>query len=126
VNPEQEKSIFADPRGVRRRILQVVVFFSALFLLVAAGSFIWGLLIRPQLTLPSIVRNYRASSSGRFLRRNFPFWIARITGGAFRVVSRNRFQLLTRPNQNQQGSFSAMSRIGIPPRFSRWNTMEIS
>jgi cellulose synthase/poly-beta-1,6-N-acetylglucosamine synthase-like glycosyltransferase/peptidoglycan/xylan/chitin deacetylase (PgdA/CDA1 family)/spore germination protein YaaH len=59
VNPEQEKSIFADPRGVRRRILQVVVFFSALFLLVAAGSFIWGLLIRPQLTLPSIVRNYR-------------------------------------------------------------------
>lgn len=60
MNPEQEKSIFADPRGVRRRFLQVVVFFSAILLLGATGSFIWGLLIRPQLTLPSVVRNYRA------------------------------------------------------------------
>ena len=60
MNPEQEQSIFADPRGVRRRALQLVVFFSTIFLLTAAGSFIWGLLIRPQLTLPSIVQNSRA------------------------------------------------------------------
>jgi cellulose synthase/poly-beta-1,6-N-acetylglucosamine synthase-like glycosyltransferase/peptidoglycan/xylan/chitin deacetylase (PgdA/CDA1 family)/spore germination protein YaaH len=60
VNPDQVKSIFADPRGVRRRIFQVVALFSAIFLLVATGYFIWGLLISPQLTLPSVVRNYRA------------------------------------------------------------------
>ncbi len=60
MNPEQEKSIFADPKGARRRMVQIVVFLSALFLLAATASFIWGLLIRPQLVLPSIVRNYRA------------------------------------------------------------------
>jgi len=60
VKPEQEKSIFADPRGVRRRTVQAVVFLGALLLLGATGAFIWGLLIRPQLTLPSIVREYRS------------------------------------------------------------------
>jgi cellulose synthase/poly-beta-1,6-N-acetylglucosamine synthase-like glycosyltransferase/peptidoglycan/xylan/chitin deacetylase (PgdA/CDA1 family)/spore germination protein YaaH len=59
VNPE-EKSIFADPRGVRRRVVQTVVLLGVALLLMAAGYFIWGLLISPQLTLPSIVRNYRA------------------------------------------------------------------
>ena len=57
---EPENSIFADPRGVRRRIVQLVVFFAVLFLLAATASFIWSLLIRPQLTLPAVVRNYRA------------------------------------------------------------------
>ena len=60
MNPEQEKSIFSDPRGVRRRAVQAAVFISALLLLIATAAFVWGLLIRPQLTLPSIVRDYRA------------------------------------------------------------------
>ena len=60
MNPEHEKTIFADPRGIRRRALQVVAVLGTLLFLAAAGYFIWGLLIGPELRLPSIVRNYHA------------------------------------------------------------------
>ena len=43
---------------MRRRTLQISVLSGALLLLGATGYFIWGLLIGPELRLPSIVRNY--------------------------------------------------------------------
>ena len=51
-------TVFADPRGIRRRILRVVAVSGTLLFLAAAGYFIWGLLIGPELRLPSVVRNY--------------------------------------------------------------------
>ena len=51
-------TVFADPRGIRRRTLRVVAVSGFLLFLAAAGYFIWGLLIGPELRLPSVVRNY--------------------------------------------------------------------
>jgi len=58
MNPE--RTIFADPRGIRRRALQIAAITTSLLLLGAAGYFIWGLLITPQLRLPALVLNYRS------------------------------------------------------------------
>ena len=60
MTPEHDLTIFADPRGIRRRALQAAAVLGTLLFLSAAGYFIWGLLIGPQLRLPSIVRNYHA------------------------------------------------------------------
>jgi cellulose synthase/poly-beta-1,6-N-acetylglucosamine synthase-like glycosyltransferase/peptidoglycan/xylan/chitin deacetylase (PgdA/CDA1 family)/spore germination protein YaaH len=60
VNSEREKTVFSDPRGFRRRTLQVVALGGTLLILGATGYFIWGLLIGPKLLLPSIIRNYHA------------------------------------------------------------------
>ena len=60
MSPDQEQSIFADPRGVRRRALQVVAVVGGLFLISATAYFIWGLLIGPQLQLPAMVKEFRA------------------------------------------------------------------
>lgn len=57
---EGEKSVFADPRGIRRRVLRVAAFLGVSVLLGASGYFIWGLLIVPQLRLPSAVRDFHA------------------------------------------------------------------
>jgi len=53
-------SIFADPKGIRRRILQVVTVVGILSLLAATAYFFAGLLILPQLNLPSVVRDFHA------------------------------------------------------------------
>ena len=58
--PEQEKTIFADPRGIRRKALQFAALLGLLLFLGASGYFIWGLLIGPQLRLPGIVRDFHA------------------------------------------------------------------
>lgn len=58
--PDRDRTVFADPRGVRRRVVQAVTLLSTILLLAAAGYFIFGLLIGPQLRLPSIVRDYHA------------------------------------------------------------------
>ena len=54
------KSIFADPKGIRRRILQVVTVVGIISLLAATAYFFAGLLILPQLNLPSVVRDFHA------------------------------------------------------------------
>ena len=58
MNPEHKMTVFADPRGIRRRTLRVVAVSGFLLFLAAAGYFLWGLLIGPELRLPSVVRNY--------------------------------------------------------------------
>ena len=55
-----EKSIFADPRGIRRRLLQVLSVGGGLLTVAAAGYFIWGLLIGPSLRLPAAVRDFHS------------------------------------------------------------------
>ena len=55
-----EKSIFADPRGIRRRILRVLAVLGLAVVLGSSGYFIWGLLIDPQLKLPAMVRDFHA------------------------------------------------------------------
>lgn len=58
MSPEQGKTIFADPRGIRRRALQAIAVLGTVLFLGAAGYFIWGLLIGPQLRLPAQIRNF--------------------------------------------------------------------
>ena len=58
--PDQEQSVFADPKGIRRRVLQLTAFVGGLFLIGATSYFIWGLLIGPQLQLPAVVREFHA------------------------------------------------------------------
>jgi cellulose synthase/poly-beta-1,6-N-acetylglucosamine synthase-like glycosyltransferase/peptidoglycan/xylan/chitin deacetylase (PgdA/CDA1 family)/spore germination protein YaaH len=60
VPPDQEQSVFADPKGIRRRALQVLAVGGGLSLIFAIGFFISGLLIGPQLQLPSMVRDFHA------------------------------------------------------------------
>ena len=60
MSPDQEQSIFADPRGIRRRVLQVAAIVAGLFFISATGYFIWGLLIGPQLQLPAMVKEFHA------------------------------------------------------------------
>jgi cellulose synthase/poly-beta-1,6-N-acetylglucosamine synthase-like glycosyltransferase/peptidoglycan/xylan/chitin deacetylase (PgdA/CDA1 family)/spore germination protein YaaH len=60
VSPDQEQSIFADPRGIRSRVLQVAAIVAGLFFISATGYFIWGLLIGPQLQLPAMVKEFHA------------------------------------------------------------------
>lgn len=55
----KEQSVFADPRGVRRRALQAAAILGTLLFLAASGYFIWGLLIVPELRLPPEIRNAR-------------------------------------------------------------------
>ena len=57
---DSEKSIFADPRGIRRRILQVVTVVGIISFLAATAYFFAGLLILPQLNLPPVVRDFHA------------------------------------------------------------------
>jgi cellulose synthase/poly-beta-1,6-N-acetylglucosamine synthase-like glycosyltransferase/peptidoglycan/xylan/chitin deacetylase (PgdA/CDA1 family)/spore germination protein YaaH len=57
---DSEKSIFADPKGIRRRILQLVTVVGIIALLAATAYFFAGLLILPQLNLPSVVRDFHA------------------------------------------------------------------
>jgi len=59
VTYESKQTVFADPQGRRRRFLQIAFLVGLLVVCGAVGCFIWGLLISPQLALPSIVRNYR-------------------------------------------------------------------
>ncbi len=58
MSPEQEKTVFSDPRGVRRRVLQVIILFGAVLLVGATGYFFWGLLIGPSLRLPLTLRKF--------------------------------------------------------------------
>ena len=60
MSPDQEQSIFADPRGIRRRVLQLAAIVAGLFFISATGYFIWGLLIGPQLQLPAMVKEFHA------------------------------------------------------------------
>ncbi len=60
MDSKQGKTIFADPRGIRRRALQVSVVLGTLLVTGATAYFIWGLLIGPQLQLPAAVRDFRA------------------------------------------------------------------
>ncbi len=55
---EPEKTVFSDPRGVRRRALQVAIILAALLLTGATAYFFWGLLIAPQLKLPLTLRKF--------------------------------------------------------------------
>lgn len=57
---DQNQSIFADPKGIRRRILQVVTVVGIISILAATAYFFAGLLILPQLNLPSVVRDFHA------------------------------------------------------------------
>jgi hypothetical protein len=59
VAPENEQSVFADPRGIRRRALQAFAILGMFLFLGASGYFIWGLLIEPELRLPAEIRNSR-------------------------------------------------------------------
>ena len=52
-------SIFADPRGQRRRFLQITIVIVALLLLSASAYFVASLLVAPKLHLPQGVRGYR-------------------------------------------------------------------
>ncbi len=54
------RSIFADPRGRRRRWLQVLLLLTVVTLLGASIYFVSSLLIAPKLYLPPNVRDYRA------------------------------------------------------------------
>ena len=58
--PSPNQSIFADPRGRRRRWLQVLLLLTVLTLLGASIYFVSSLLIAPKLYLPPNVRAYRA------------------------------------------------------------------
>lgn len=60
MDSRQEKTIFSDPRGGRRRALQVVSVLGLFLVAGAAAYFIWGLLIRPQFQLPTVVRDFHA------------------------------------------------------------------
>ena len=60
MDSKRDNTIFADPRGIRRRVLQVAALFGVLLVTGATAYFIWGLLIGPQLQLPSAVRDFRA------------------------------------------------------------------
>ncbi|MFZ4115186.1 MAG: polysaccharide deacetylase family protein [Chthoniobacterales bacterium] len=57
LNPDH--SIFADPRGRRRRFLQIAIIVMALFFLSASAYFVSSLLVAPRLGLPQEVRSYR-------------------------------------------------------------------
>ncbi|MBX9577049.1 MAG: glycosyltransferase [Chthoniobacterales bacterium] len=58
--PSPNQSIFADPRGRRRRWLQALLLLTVITLLGASIYFISSLLIAPKLYLPPNVRDYRA------------------------------------------------------------------
>lgn len=58
MDSNQEKTIFADPRGIRRRALQLGAVLGALLVTGATAYFLWGLLIGPQLQLPAAVRDF--------------------------------------------------------------------
>jgi len=60
VPSDPEKSVFADPKGIRRRALQVLAVGGGLGLVFGVGYFISGLLIGPQLQLPAVVRDFHA------------------------------------------------------------------
>ncbi len=60
MQPDRAKTVFSDPRGGRRRIVQAAVLLGSLLVIGAVGYFIWGLLIAPQLRLPALVRNHHA------------------------------------------------------------------
>ena len=60
MSTDPHQSIFSDPKGIRRRILQTGVVLGAVALVAAVGYFIAGLLVMPQLRLPEAVRNVRA------------------------------------------------------------------
>lgn len=57
---DPNQSIFADPKGIRRRILQLVTVVGIIALLGSTAYFFAGLLILPQLNLPSVVRDFHA------------------------------------------------------------------
>jgi len=57
---DSENSIFADPKGIRRRILQVVTIVGIISFLAATAYFFAGLFILPQLNLPPVVRDFHA------------------------------------------------------------------
>lgn len=61
LSPHSAHSIFADPRGRRRRFLQITIVVMALLLLSASAYFVSSLLVAPQLHLPQEVRSYRTS-----------------------------------------------------------------
>lgn len=54
-----DHSIFADPRGRRRRFLQITIAGVLLFLLSASAYFVSSLLVAPELRLPQGVRGFR-------------------------------------------------------------------
>ena len=54
-----DHSIFADPRGRRRRLLHIAIAGITLFLLSASAYFIASLLVAPELRLPQEVRGFR-------------------------------------------------------------------
>jgi len=60
VSSDQKKSVFADPRGIRRRVLQLTAVVVGFLLVTATGYFIWGLLIGPRLQLPAMVRDFHS------------------------------------------------------------------
>jgi len=60
VSLDSRQAVFADLHGRRRRRTQIAVLALAILVATAGAYFIWGLLIKPQLRLPAIVRNYRA------------------------------------------------------------------
>ncbi|MBX9743114.1 MAG: polysaccharide deacetylase family protein [Chthoniobacterales bacterium] len=60
-------SIFADPRGRRRRILQGIILVLALLLLGASAYFVSSLLVAPQLHLPQEVRLCRTQLKSKSL-----------------------------------------------------------
>jgi cellulose synthase/poly-beta-1,6-N-acetylglucosamine synthase-like glycosyltransferase/peptidoglycan/xylan/chitin deacetylase (PgdA/CDA1 family)/spore germination protein YaaH len=57
---DPNQSVFADPKGIRRRVLQLVTVVGIISLLAATAYFFAGLLILPQLNLPSVVRDFHA------------------------------------------------------------------
>jgi len=57
---DPNQSIFSDPKGIRRRILQLVTVVGIISLLGSTAYFFAGLLILPQLNLPSVVRDFHA------------------------------------------------------------------
>ena len=65
MSADHEKSVFADPRGIRRRVLQVAVVCGSLLLVVASAYFVWGLLVGPKLNLPPAVRDFQARMKAR-------------------------------------------------------------
>lgn len=60
MSPNEPQSIFADPKGIRRRAFQALAVGGGVGLLLAIGYFISGLLIDPQLHLPAVVRDFHA------------------------------------------------------------------
>ena len=54
-----DHSIFADPRGRRRRLLRIAIAGITLFVLSASAYFIASLLVAPELRLPQEVRGFR-------------------------------------------------------------------